>query len=833
LLQMIATMNKCLEILDKIALPLTFAAQDDYRCLPLMRDMEKTMKTLAERLRQEISLISFPEDRESGMRMAESLKNFDAIFTGFDQASLEAKVKGVATSLSLIQGIERIITHALPAHPAPEAGNNSAFPEINYARTCFERLALPVLSVKGVGAKTAALLEKKGLLKIEDLIYFLPRRYEDRRFPVNISQARVGVRETITGTVTQSEIKFYGKRPVFEATIEDGTGFLKAKWFKGSSAYLRQIFKKGNRVIFTGETGLYSMQKEMVHPDFEILDQESDNLLHFKRIVPIYSETEGLYQKNLRRTMKQAVDEYASCVLSPIPEEICKRHRLIEIREAIMQAHFPTMDQNVEDYNAGLTAAHRRLIFDEFFFFQLAMALKKNGQSLEKGIAFKTGGEKLQKFYNILPFSLTAAQRRVIGEIERDMAKACAMNRLIQGDVGCGKTVVSMAAMATVCSNGYQAAMMAPTEILAEQHYGNIKNWAEELEINTVLLTGKKSVADKKHIYGQIRAGEAQIIIGTHALIQEEVTFHRLGLAVIDEQHRFGVVQRATLREKGGNPDILVMTATPIPRTLAMTVYGDLDVSVIDEMPPGRQIIPTRVFYEQHRGKVYEIIRKEIKKAHQVFIVYPLVEESEHLDMKDATGMAEHLQREIFPECRVGLVHGKLKRAEKEEIMAAFREKKLHILVATTVIEVGIDVPQASLMVIEHAERFGLSQLHQLRGRVGRSDIPSACILLAQGSSSEDSRKRLRIMEKTNDGFLIAEEDLGLRGPGEFMGTRQSGLPDFRIANLLRDGKILREAKTSAFSLVKDDPLLEKPEHRLLKRVLMKRWEGRLELAQT
>ena len=361
----------------------------------------------------------------------------------------------------------------------------------------------------------------------------------------------------------------------------------------------------------------------------------------------------------------------------------------------------------------------------------------------------------------------------------------------------------------------------------------HIKNWAEELEINTVLLTGKKSIAEKKHIYGQIRAGEAQIIIGTHALIQEEVTFHRLGLAIIDEQHRFGVVQRATLREKGGNPDILVMTATPIPRTLAMTVYGDLDVSVIDEMPPGRQIIPTRVFYEQHRGKVYETIRKEIKKAHQVFIVYPLVEESEHLDMKDATGMAEHLQREIFPECRVGLVHGKLKRAEKEEIMAAFHEKKLHILVATTVVEVGIDVPQASLMVIEHAERFGLSQLHQLRGRVGRSDIPSACILLAQGSGSEDSRKRLRIMEKTNDGFLIAEEDLGLRGPGEFMGTRQSGLPDFRIANLLRDGKILSEAKTSAFSLVKEDPLLEKPEHRLLKTVLMRRWEGRLELAQT
>ena len=828
-------MDKCLEILEKIAAPLNFAAGDNYRRLPLIRDLERTMRTLAERLGEEMSRLCPPEGGRIGATGREIIHKFEEIFTDFDRLPLDGKAKKIARSFLLIQEIKKIITQTRPDTPSGDAkvNNTEVFTDLTHARLCFEKLDSPLLSVKGVGLKTSRLLEKKGLIKIEDLLYFLPRRYEDRRFPVNIAQAKVGVRETITGTVTHTEIKFYGKRPVFEATIEDGTGSLKAKWFKGNPAYLREIFKKETRVIFTGETGQYLLQKEIVHPDFEIIDKESDNLLHFKRIVPIYSETEGLYQKNLRRIMKQAVDDYASCILSPIPEDINQKHQLIDIREAIMQVHFPAMDQNVEDYNSGVTAAHRRLIFDEFFFFQLGMALKRKGQILEKGIAFQTGGKRSASFYQSLPFSLTAAQRRVIGEIETDMAKACTMNRLLQGDVGCGKTIVSMAAMVTACDNGYQAAMMAPTEILAEQHYGNIKKWAEALRLNVALLTGKRSAADKKHIYTQIRDGKAQIIIGTHALIQEEVNFHKLGLAVIDEQHRFGVVQRALLRAKGDNPDILVMTATPIPRTLAMTVYGDLDVSVIDEMPPGKKPVRTRLLYEHHRHKVYEAIRNEIKKGNQAFIVYPLVEESEHLDMKDATGMAEHLQKEVFPDCRVGLIHGKMKRTEKEEIMAAFREKKMNLLVATTVIEVGIDIPQASLMVIEHAERFGLSQLHQLRGRVGRSDIPSHCILLAQGSGSTDARKRLRIMEKTNDGFLIAEEDLALRGPGEFMGTRQSGLPDFRIASLIRDGKILNEAKISAFGLVENDPLLEKPAHRLLKEVLMRRWEGRLELAKT
>jgi ATP-dependent DNA helicase RecG len=390
-----------------------------------------------------------------------------------------------------------------------------------------------------------------------------------------------------------------------------------------------------------------------------------------------------------------------------------------------------------------------------------------------------------------------------------------------------------MAAMVIACENGYQAAMMAPTEILAEQHYRNLQGLSETVGLRIELLTGSLKTAEKKEFQERLLNGEIDIAIGTHALIQEGVVFRNLGLAVIDEQHRFGVIQRAMLRKKGIIPDVLVTTATPIPRTLAMTVYGDLDVSVIDELPPGKKEIRTKVFFESQRKRVYEIVRREVNKGNQVFIVYPLVDESENLDLKDANRMAEHLQKEIFPEYQIGLIHGRMKGAEKDRVMAEFIGRSLQILVSTTVIEVGIDIPQASLMIIEHAERFGLSQLHQLRGRVGRSDIPSFCILLAHHSGSDDSRKRLCIMEETNDGFRIAEEDLAIRGPGEFMGTRQAGVPDFRVASIIRDGRILSDAKTDAFTLVEDDPRLEKPEHLLLRETLLQRWGGRFDLAGT
>jgi len=420
-----------------------------------------------------------------------------------------------------------------------------------------------------------------------------------------------------------------------------------------------------------------------------------------------------------------------------------------------------------------------------------------------------------------------------LGAITHDLKILRTMSRLLKGDVGSSKTLVAMSAMVTVCENGYQAAVMAPTEILAKQHYETLSARSEIIGLRTVLLTGGMSTAARAEVLEEIKSGIAHIIIGTHALIQEDVDFKKLGLVVIDEQHRFGVMQRATLRNKGIHADMLVMTATPIPRTLAMTVYGDLDVSVIDEMPPGKKPVRTLLMNESRREAVYELIRKELEKGNQAFIVYPLVEQSESLDLKDATKMAVHLQNDIFPDYRVGLIHGKMKDREKDEVMHDFRGNKISVLVATTVIEVGIDVPRASLMVIEHAERFGLSQLHQLRGRVGRRDIPSSCILIAGHKISADARKRLKAMERTTDGFALAEQDLAIRGPGDFWGTRQSGVPDFRIASIIRDARILSEARQDAFNLAQLDPLLEKPEHLILREALLDRWQGKLDLART
>ena len=438
----------------------------------------------------------------------------------------------------------------------------------------------------------------------------------------------------------------------------------------------------------------------------------------------------------------------------------------------------------------------------------------------------------MENFELQLPFQLTAAQRRVINEIKIDMTKPSPMNRLIQGDVGSGKTIVAFAAALIAIENQYQVAIMAPTEILAEQHFLTLHQMAEKIGIKIAYLFSSMKKSSRDEVCNNIKNGKINLIIGTNAIIQEGVEFAKLGLGIIDEQHRFGVIQRATLKRKGESPDILVMTATPIPRTLAMTVYGDLDISIIDEMPPGRKPIKTKVFHEKERQRVYDLISKEVEGGNQAYIVYPLIEESEKLDLLNATKMYEHIQKEIFPQYRVALLHGRMKSDEKEEVMQRFKTGEVQILVATTVIEVGIDVPQATLMVVEHAERFGLSQLHQLRGRVGRGEKPSYCILLAQYKKSDDARRRLKIMEETNDGFKIAEEDLNIRGPGEFIGVRQSGIPDFRVANIIRDARILNEAREEAFELVRKDPFLQDTQNFFLKEVLKQRWKGRLELAR-
>jgi ATP-dependent DNA helicase RecG len=695
-------------------------------------------------------------------------------------------------------------------------------------------LSSPIQHVKGIGPRLAALFEKKGICTVEDALYFLPRAYEDRRALRKIGDLQAGLRQTAAGEVLLSGSVSYrkGKKGVFEAVVGDGTGAVTLKWFHGQERYLKDRFKKGTRLLFSGDVRWFNRQKEIHHPDVDMLDDDPEkDLLSFGRIVPIYSESDGLHQKTLRRLMKHIVDAYADLLFSPVPPAVRDRQKLMDIREAFRTVHFPPEGESPEALNLHRSEAHRTIIFDEFFYLELGLALKKKRSAEDPGISFQPEGRLATQWLSRLSFDLTRAQQRVFSDIKDDMASPRPMNRLIQGDVGCGKTAVALLACLNAIECGYQAALMVPTEILAEQHYFSFRQWLDSMGIGVALMTGTLRGPEREDLYERVRAGAVPLVIGTHALIQEDFAFQKLGLVVVDEQHKFGVVQRGLLRKKGRSPDILVMTATPIPRTLAMTVYGDLDVSVIDEMPRGRMPVETRVFRESSRERVYGMMEQEVKKGRQAFIVYPLVEESESLDLKDATRMGEHLQKDVFPDLRVALLHGRMKREEKEAIMSDFRDRKTDILVATTVVEVGIDVPNASVMVIEHAERFGLSQLHQLRGRIGRGQHPSKCVLLAQYALSDQARARLRTMEKTSDGFQVAEEDLALRGPGEFFGTRQSGFPDLRVAHLVRDTPVLAEARKEAFRLVELDPDLTETSHRGLREVLTRRWAGRLEMA--
>ncbi|MDD4240090.1 MAG: ATP-dependent DNA helicase RecG [Smithellaceae bacterium] len=811
----------------KIEQPLIFAARDNHKNLSHIRELGKSLSVLIAAQTQAI-----PPAAKNIFELP--LQHMARIFLDYDAQETAVKKTKIAEAASILERLKKAADAFNATSPLSPQQEEQISQRIEDLKTSAEKLALPVQFLKGVGPKMAARFAAKKIFTVFDLLYFLPRTYEDRREIRKINTLETEKVQTVIAEVAACEFRQYGRKRILEIAVHDNTGSMTVKWFKGRMSFLVNALKKGTRVIFTGQVTPNFSGKSMIHPDYEILEEEDeDNLLNFKRIVPVYSETEGLRQKYMRKIMHTALENFSRYVASPIPKEICRRRNLPNIHEALLSVHFPGPDAVLDTLLQARSEAHRRLIYDEFFFFQLGMAVKKSGRILEKGIAFSLNGPLLGKFIALLPFALTGAQTRVIGEIQRDLALPAAMNRLLQGDVGSGKTLVAMSAMVTVCENGYQSALMAPTEILAKQHYATLSTWAETVGLSISLLTGSMSQTLRADALDAIKSGRSDIIVGTHALIQEDVAFSKLGLVVIDEQHRFGVLQRATLREKGINADVLVMTATPIPRTLAMTVYGDLDVSVIDEMPPGKKPVRTVVMSEHKREAVYEAIRKELARHHQVFIVYPLVEQSENLDLKDATRMARHLQEDIFPEYRVGLIHGKMKEKEKDAVMQNFLDQSIQILVSTTVIEVGIDVPRASLMVIEHAERFGLSQLHQLRGRVGRRDIPSQCILLTDFKCSADARKRLKVMEKTTDGFALAEEDLAIRGPGDFLGTRQSGLPDFRIASILRDARILNDAKEDAFALAARDPLLSKPEHAVLKETLFARWQGRLELART
>jgi len=667
---------------------------------------------------------------------------------------------------------------------------------------------------------------------ISDLLDYLPARYEDRSSMVEIRHLYHEIEASLDLTVkvsggyqVRNRRSFKQRLYKFEVSAIDQqrTGRQVVVWWFVSGARAQQIITyyakrlvPGARFIAFGkwewdkQRGTYSLrlnrpdELELVaDADDEAGEVESDPTLaaiHVGRRVPIYRKLGEFRTKRLREIIHEVLARLpATAIEETLPPDLLTRRQLITRNDAVRHAHFPKEDVALDDYQAMRSPAHQRLIFEELFWVALGLAVKRGQRMKEsKGATIKIDTQMKQRIGSVLPFKLTESQRKVVKELFKDMRSDAPMNRLLQGDVGSGKTIVALIAMLAAMENGYQTALMVPTEILAEQHARNIKRILARAPYRIELLSGSLKTVDKKRLQQSIAAGEIHAAVGTQALIQENVAFKNLGLVVIDEQHRFGVMQRAALRERGMNPDVLVMTATPIPRSLAMTVYGDLDVSIIDELPPGLTPIETRVFGEEGRQEVKKMIAREVRAGRQVYVVYPLVEESEKMDLRDATKRYEYLRDQVFPKFSVGLLHGRMKPEEKEEVMRQFIAGKIQILVSTTVIEVGVDVPNASVMVVEHAERFGLSQLHQLRGRVGRGAEQSFCVLLASDKQTEVARQRLGIMEETNDGFKIAEKDLEIRGPGEVMGTRQAGLPEFRVANLVRDLDILQHARKEA-----------------------------------
>jgi ATP-dependent DNA helicase RecG len=673
-------------------------------------------------------------------------------------------------------------------------------------------LTSEVQFLKGVGEARARILEKKGIRSVEDLLYYVPRRYQDRRHPKTIAELAAGETATVLATVSRAALRPTRRGPsIFEVELADGFRRLRCKWF--NSDYLERNLKPGLLLAVYGrvEFDSYSGGLTMNHPEHEILSEdELGNSLEVGRIVPIY-ETAAYGRLNsrfFRRVIHTALERLPE-IEDPLPAAVRLRLALPARREALAGVHFPGESDDLAALDAFRSPAQFRLIFEELFFLEIGMEIKRARARRAEGVALPVTEAARAKIRSILPFHPTAAQKRVLAEIAADMAAPQPMNRLLQGDVGSGKTIVAVQAAIVAMENGSQVAVMAPTEILATQHYLYFRRLLAQAGYQVALLTGALTAREKEKIKRLIAGGQFQVVIGTHALLEEDVEFARLGLVVMDEQHRFGVVQRLRLIQKGRWPDVLVMTATPIPRTLALTLFGDLEVSTLDELPPGRRPVETRHVREERRDEVFAFLRRQVQAGRQAYIVYPVVEESEKQDLKSAMAMHQRLAAEVFPEYHVGLLHGRMPADEKDAAMDDFKAGKIQILVATTVVEVGVDVPNAAVMVIEHAERFGLSQLHQLRGRVGRGAEQSFCILMTSGKVTEEARQRIAVMRETNDGFRIAETDLRLRGPGELFGTRQSGVPAFRIADLLRDAEVLELARREARQFVENPPSRE------------------------
>ncbi len=681
-------------------------------------------------------------------------------------------------------------------------------------------LDVPAQYVKGVGPARAALLARLELHTVEDLLYHKPHRYEDRSRLSKIGSLVPGQKHPVEGVVLALSEKRYGTYQ-FVAALSDDTGVLQAIWF--GQRYLRRVIRRGTRLIVYGRVERVGAL-QMVVEDFELLSGDDDDTLHTGRIVPMHPATEGLSPRVLRSIISQTLAQYADGLPDALPEAVRRRHDLIPLRDALYGLHFPA---SLDD--AG--AARLRLAFDELLVLQLGVLQRRRAlETIDKGVRYAGDGTLLARFVETLPYALTRAQRRVIDGISEDLRRHRPMNRLLQGDVGSGKTVVAAAALWVCVGGGYQGVLMAPTEILAEQHFLTFRRLLEPLGVAVVLVTGASGRRGRGEAREALRTGAAQLAVGTHALVEAGVEFARLGLVVVDEQHKFGVMQRAALRRKGSYPDVLVMTATPIPRTLSMTLYGDLDVSVLDELPPGRGATKTYVRGPEKRPDVYAWVRSQVLAGRQAYIVCPLIEESEKLQVEAATRLAERIREDVFAGIPLALLHGRMRPDEKETVMEQFRGGTVKVLVATPVIEVGIDVPQATIMVIEDADRFGLAQLHQLRGRVGRGAETSHCILLSS-AATDAAQTRMAVMEHTGDGFVIAQRDLELRGPGEFLGTRQHGLPELRIADLLADASILDAAREEAARMLDADPVLSAPDHAGLRREVRRRFGDRVGVA--
>jgi len=793
--------------IEALLKPLEFAARDDFAHLERVRDLERSVLAAAQRA----ASLAVPHDARDLLKRLG--KRFER---PLDPASAEREIR-----------------HAL------EALRPLAEPSWAEAALARGPAALP-----GVGPKTADILARREMRTVTDLLFHLPARYDDRRALASVGDLEVGRRATFVARVLVADFASRRGRPggrggrMFQAVVGDESGTVNLKWFHGGEA-ISKLVRKDAWLLVTGDVKRYRFSKELLHPEIERLasPEQGEPAPHerLRSVIPDYAAPEGLHPRTLRRALQAAVGQYADLLGGHLPEAFVHAHGLPTPAEALRTLHAPAVDVDLEALRDGRHPARARLVLEELYLLELGLVLQGAARGREAGIPIPADGPRTRAAPKSLPFRLTRAQERAWGEIRSDLSRPHPMNRLLEGDVGSGKTVVAFLAAVAVAESGHQTALMAPTELLAEQHARTLARLAAgagaAAGLRMALLTSSVARAEADRVRADLAAGVVDLVVGTHALVQEGVAFHRLAFVVIDEQHRFGVRQRAALASKaagGKPPHVLVMTATPIPRTLALTAYGDLELSVIDEMPPGRSPVHTLLLRTGEGRRIMDLLRETVGRGEQVYVVYPLVEESEKSDLRAASDSVERIRR-AFPEARVDLVHGRLDAAARSDTMARFEAGETQVLVCTTVIEVGVDVPRATLMIVEHAERFGLAQLHQLRGRVGRGERPGTCVLVARGVG-EESEARLRALLETTDGFRIAEADLRIRGPGEFLGTRQHGrLPDLRIADLVRDARLVGLAREVALQTVRDDPRLgRQPE---LARAVRARWGDRLELA--